>query len=129
MPDELSRLTTLEEASLCPKCRRTGDKRKEIPVNDSSVPKGTKVILIYCGTELCPWYDTPWQVTVNPDGSIPAPRDHTNEPKLYAGVEGHDEQAAALIAAIKANAARETKPGAEIDPYTGRYGQGKIQPY
>lgn len=107
-----SQLTTMEEAKLCPKCGRTGEDRKTLQVR--GMAKGTTVHLIYCVTELCRWFGTPWQVQVNPDGSVPAPKNHTGQPKLYANIEGHDDQAKQLIEQLKKNAQAETEPGTEI---------------
>jgi hypothetical protein len=40
-------------------------------VTTNGARRGTKVHMIYCVTKLCPWFETPWPVQVNEDGSIP----------------------------------------------------------
>lgn len=100
-------LPTFEEAKICPKCDRPGQVRKVSPV--PGMARGTKVHLVYCVTELCPWYNTPWTVQTNPDGSVPPPRNHTGEKKIYQGFEGHDEEARHLVDILKRNAAAETE--------------------
>lgn len=77
----------------------------------ANLPRGTMIHLIYCETELCPWYNTCWQVQVNPDGSIPYPKDHRGEPKLYANIEGHDQLAAQIRDALELQRLKEIKPG------------------
>ena len=104
-------LTTFEEAKLCPKCGRTGEDRAQIPApRDAKLPRGTKIHFIYCVTELCRWFNTPWQVQVNPDGSIPAPRNHSGEHKVYANIEGHDDMALALAKNLKQQFEDEQDP-------------------
>jgi hypothetical protein len=108
-------LSTFEEAKLCPKCNQPGEDMQTIPAPaQARLPRGTTIHLIYCRTELCRWFDTCWQVQVNPDGSVPAPKDHTGEPKLYANIEGHDEIAQQIRDALALQVIAETKPGSEI---------------
>jgi hypothetical protein len=106
--------TTLEEAKLCPKCGKPGEDAKQQKVESNDLPKGTTAHIIYCRTELCPWYNTSWAVQVNPDGSVPAPRNHTGEAKIYAGFEGHDKLAAQVREAVLADEAAQQEPGHEI---------------
>lgn len=109
-------LTTLEEAKKCPRCSLPGEDRKVIPAPAAAhLPRGTTIHLIYCMTELCPWFQTCWQVQVNADGSIPAPKDHTHEPKVYAGIEGHDDLAEKIREALMLQREMEVKPGGEIN--------------
>lgn len=72
-------MTTFEEARRCPKCQQVGDKRSE-----RFVGQGIKILLLFCTNTRCTWYDTPWPVQVNPDGSIPDPPRHRdkNFPKI-----------------------------------------------
>jgi hypothetical protein len=49
------------------------------------------------------WYNTPYIVQVNPDGSIPQPRDHRGEQKVYEGFESHDALARDIRAALEAD--------------------------
>jgi hypothetical protein len=103
---------TFETAKICPKCGKAGNDRRTIPVPQAG--KGVTVHLIYCETELCPWYETCWQVQVNPDGTIPAPSNHTGEKKIYAGIEGHDDVARQIMENLERQRIQETEPGAEI---------------
>ena len=104
-----------EEAKRCPKCGNPGEDRKtqDVPMSAGLPPK-TTVHLIYCVTKLCPWFDTCWSVQVNPDGSIPTPRNHSGEAKVYAGFETHDRDAKAMIDYLKAQELAQTQPGAEL---------------
>lgn len=93
--------TTYEDATRCPKCGKPGDVRKKTSAIGTGLPRGTQQHHIYCMNELCIWYNTCWFVQVNPDGSVPAPKNHTGEPKVYQGFEGHDEAAKAILDGIK----------------------------
>lgn len=64
--------TTFEEAKLCPKCKRAGEVRKSFKAENAR-GKMVDVHLVYCTTELCPWFGSPWVVQVNDDGTIPQP--------------------------------------------------------
>lgn len=113
-------LPTYEEACLCPRCSQAGSVRvKNAAPPDAHLPRGTQIHLVYCENKECRWYNTPWTVQVNADGSVPAPRDHTKEPKLYAGFEGHDRQAEEIVKALKKNAELETNPGGRELPGRG----------
>lgn len=98
--------STFEEAKRCPKCNQPGDDRSQIK---STGVRGATVHQIYCMTKLCPWYDTPWLVQVNADGTIPQPTDHTNSSKVYVGFEQHDQIARDIEAALRAQAELETQ--------------------
>ena len=102
--------TTYEQAKRCPKCGQSGDVRtiRLVPAS-AGLPRGTSVHTVYCVTELCKWYDTPWNIQVNADGSIPPPQNHTGTKKVYAGTEGHDEFAARFIAGLKHQLEQETQ--------------------
>ena len=63
---------TFEAAKICPKCNRPGEVRKVAPAKN--MKPGTQIHFVYCVTELCKWYNTPWTVQTNPDGSVPPPR-------------------------------------------------------
>jgi hypothetical protein len=108
----ISQLTTFEQAKLCPICGRAGADRATIPAQ--GLPRGTTVHTIYCVTELCEWYNTPWMVQVNPDGSVPPPQDHTRSEKHYVGFEGHDEHAENIRLGLIAQQELETKGGGEV---------------
>ena len=107
---ELAR-PTFEEASKCPKCGVAGEERTTSPAAKRAI-----LHFMYCVNSRCKWYNTLCQVVqVNSDGSIPPPKDHTGEKKIYQGFEGHDQKAEELINILKNNAAREIRPGgAEI---------------
>jgi len=104
--------TTFEQAKLCPICGQPGEDRRSLKAPGLS--PGTTVHTIYCVTKLCEWFNTPWMVQVNPDGSVPPPQDHSRSKKYYAGFEGHDELAANIDLALKLQAEQEIKPGSEI---------------
>lgn len=106
----------LEEATRCPKCGKPGEDRKTLNVGGKNgLPIGTKVHLIYCTTKLCRWYNTCWQVQVRPDGTIPDPKNHTgSRDKIYAGFEGHDDQAKNLIENLKEMERAQQEGHAEI---------------
>jgi hypothetical protein len=81
-----------------------------VPLGTGLAP-GTKVHQIFCRTGDCPWENTPWLVQVNPDGSVPAPRDHTGEAKVYVGFETHAQEARDIIRALKAEKDASTVEG------------------
>jgi hypothetical protein len=106
MPD-----TTFEEAKKCPKCGKPGEDAgvRRAPGNLGS--QGVTLHTIFCRTELCRWYNTPYYIQVNADGSVPPPRDHTGEPKLYQGFEDHDRIAAEIEAAVRNTDALSRRSG------------------
>lgn len=105
-------LTTLEEAKICPRCGQPGEDRMTLPAPAAANFKaGTTIHMIYCMVKVCRWYETCWQVQVNPDGSIPAPRDHTGEPKIYANIEGHTDLANKIQEALMLQREMEIDPG------------------
>jgi hypothetical protein len=73
-------LTTLEEASKCPRCDLTGEVTstrkapKTTPDGDLIIPRvpdGAMVRTYECQNERCTWYGTGWVVQVNPDNTVP----------------------------------------------------------
>jgi hypothetical protein len=108
--------TTFEEAKRCPKCQVPGKDNRIVAVlrGVRDVPNGAKVHEILCVNERCEWYNTPWFVQENPDGTVPPPTDHTGKEKKYIGFEGHDEMARRLKAQMEKEAAASLQPGAEI---------------
>lgn len=100
---------TFEEAKRCPKCDKPGEEVRVIVHKD--LPRGAKLHEIFCRTELCRWYNTPWMVQTNADGSVPPPTDHTGRDKKYVGFEGHDEMAARIRANVEAERKAQTEPG------------------
>jgi hypothetical protein len=108
----MSDITTYEEAKKCPKCGRVGEVRgkRQAP----NLPRGTMIHTVYCVTELCKWFDTPFYVQVNPDGSVPPPRNHTGEKKHYIGFEGHDDLAKRIVDNVRAQHEKEKDEHYEI---------------
>lgn len=104
--------TTFEEAKRCPKCKEPGEDRIQRPVH--GLPRGTMAHTIYCVKEGCEWYNTCWIIQVNPDGSIPQPKNHRGEAKMYVGFENHDQQARDIKAAIEADLELQKRIGREI---------------
>ena len=111
MSDEVE--DTFEDRKHCPKCKVAGDVTASLPA-PPTLPKGTVIKTIYCRNERCNWFDTPWMVQVNPDGSVPAPKDHTKQPKLYQGFEGHTEMANSIMAAMENDRLASMEKNAEI---------------
>ncbi len=99
-------MATLEEAQKCPKCKEAGEIRI-----DRKVAAG-RLLSIYCNNERCSWYNTPWNVSVRADGTIPDPQERKG-PKQYIGFEGHNALAAQLREAIELDKLSQ-EPGAEI---------------
>lgn len=96
---------TFETAKLCPKCGKPGDDRKQY-----AGPNQSTLHMVYCVTELCPWYNTCWTVQVNRDGTIPPPQDHSRSPKVYQGFEDHDYMARQINEALQLQLQMETDP-------------------
>lgn len=113
LPEEQGE-SRFEQAKRCPQCKNPGDIRKQqLAPRMSGLPFGTKILHIYCVSRPCDWYNTPWIVQVNADGTIPAPTDHKGEEKVYVGFEGHDAEAEALVLQLKM--AEQLKTGT-VDP-------------
>jgi hypothetical protein len=108
--------TTFEEAKKCPRCATPGEDRK----TQSAAIRGATVHHIYCVNENCKWYNTPWLVQVNADGSIPPPTNHKGKDKVYVGFEDHDGLAKQLVDAIKRDDAASVEKGSEIRRRMGR---------
>jgi hypothetical protein len=115
--------TTWEEASECPKCKQPGEDRTKFPAG-GNLPRGTMVHNVYCMNPRCEWYNTPWMVQTNPDGSVPAPTDHTGKPKLYVGFEEHDQRARDLMAQIRQGVQRESDLSVQEGGYEIRKRRG-----
>jgi hypothetical protein len=109
-------MATLDEAQKCPQCGFTGDIRvtQNVPAKYGVEP-GSKLLTIFCMNERCEWFETPWNVSVRPDGSIPDPQEHRGE-KQYLGFEHHDEEAQRLINQL-VEMDEQSKTG-RIDPFT-----------
>jgi hypothetical protein len=59
---------TWEEARRCSRCHESGESRGG---KRPTLRAGVFVVLVYCRTESCSWFDTAWPVQINEDGSIP----------------------------------------------------------
>lgn len=69
-------LTTVEEASKCPRCSVPGELKssRRAPERDANmrkIPTGTMVHTYACVTESCRWFETEWVVQVFPDNTVP----------------------------------------------------------
>lgn len=95
-----------DEAQRCPKCKEPGEVTKETPLRGKK-----KEVTIYCRTRRCKWFNTPWVVTLNEDGTVPDPQDHTGKEKVYVGFEDHDRMAAMIEEGLKADAEASLKGG------------------
>jgi hypothetical protein len=74
--------TTFEEARRCPKCAEPGQgpiRKRPISVWNSDgtrrhgITPGAMLHEFMCKNERCRWFNTSWQVQINPDGTIPPP--------------------------------------------------------
>lgn len=82
---------TYEQAGSCPTCGKPGRCVKKQPMpRAAGLPAGTTLHSFRCESVLCPDGGEMWIVQVNPDGSIPPPRNHTGEPKIYEGFQYDD---------------------------------------
>lgn len=109
--------STWEEASRCPKCGKPGEERRVMDAPPATrLPLGTKIHFIYCVTELCPWYNTPWQVQTNPDGSVPPPTNHRGQPKVWDGLQSKegDDIIKNVIDNLRRQKQQQTEDHAEI---------------
>jgi len=68
-----------------------------------------------CRNEACRWFDSPWVIQVNPDGSVPPPTAHKRGdidkafPKR--GIPGDEQR---VIDSIQRQLDAETQPGGGI---------------
>ena len=86
-----------EEAKVCPKCDMTGEvvlrEKRAVKFRDAEgrripgVTPGAVIHNIYCRNSRCKWYNTSWQVQVNPDGTIPL--DERPREKQFPAVDQH----------------------------------------
>jgi hypothetical protein len=103
--------TTFEEAKLCMKCSKPGqDTRTTKTVDQRGKP--IEVHAIYCRNAICPWFDSPWFVQVNEDGSIPDPTTPKTSPKEFPGLSQESETR--IKDAIDAQLAAEIRGDGEI---------------
>jgi len=71
---------SFEQAKDCPKCGKPGEVRRVTASRDGT-GRPVELHLVYCTTELCKWFDSPWVVQVNSDGSIPKAYSQIGEKK------------------------------------------------
>jgi len=64
---------TWEEAKRCPRCDQVGEHVERETRAVKSGSKGAKLHKFYCRNPRCRWNNTPWEVQVNADGTIPDP--------------------------------------------------------
>ena len=102
-------MTTFEDAKRCPKCGQPGEDRKTHSVLNSR-DQPVEVHMIYCVTTLCPWFETPWPVQVNTDGSIP-------EPYSQIGDKKYPKLSQESVSKIEDNIRRQLQ--AEVNPNAG----------
>jgi hypothetical protein len=76
-------LPSYEEAKHCPKCGQQG-KLGKTHTKLSGRP-GAKLEEWFCQNERCRWYNTPWVIQLNPDGTIPT-YDETGD-KMYPVID------------------------------------------
>ena len=110
-------MASFEDAKQCPKCKQPGEEVGTRPAPKGAT-KGSKLVTIKCKNERCVWFDTIWYVQLNPDGSVPEPKDHRGEPKLYEGFEGHDELARQISDALEAERILSQQHGEIRNPYS-----------
>ena len=111
---------TYEEATRCPKCEEPGNARSKVPQGG-----GTTLHTVYCENTRCEWFNTPWLVQVNADGSVPAPRDHTGSAKVYKPNAGDEELARRVLEATMRDQDLSTQAGAEVNnPNGGSFYRG-----
>jgi hypothetical protein len=97
-----------EQAQACPRCEQPGEVTSTVNIAD-----GKKQATIYCRNKRCRWLNTCWLVTINADGTVPAPQDHTGAHKIYQGFEEHDRMASQIQEAIERDD-RIAKLGGEV---------------
>jgi hypothetical protein len=104
---------TWAEASACPKCGLTGEQSKAATQlkPGEGVTRGARLVQFICKNSRCRWYNTPWEVQINPDGTIPDPNARRDR-KRFTPLD------AAMAAQLKTrfeNIQESTlQPGAEI---------------
>jgi hypothetical protein len=75
---------TWEEAKACPKCKLTGEQSKnpKFVRTAEGVTRGARLYTFTCRNARCRWFNTSWEVQVNPDGTIPDPDQPKREKKF-----------------------------------------------
>lgn len=67
--------TTLNEARRCPKCEEPGEETGKRPLERrQGVTRGAMLHEFKCRNKRCKWFDTPFFVQINPDGTVPPPQ-------------------------------------------------------
>lgn len=107
------KIVPYEEARRCPRCGNPGEEGRVVPVQAPQVPRGTRVVYLWCRTVLCPWYNSNWPVQVYPDGTVQE-HDHTADAKEYNPLVNFDSRAAALDAALAEQVQAEMRGDGEV---------------
>lgn len=94
------------DAIVCPQCGLTGNVRKKIKDGPNSLH------MVYCENERCSWFDTPWNVTVRPDGSVPDPQIHMGQ-KHYKVSKSDVERARQISEEYAAKLLEQSLKGGE----------------
>ena len=67
---------TWEEARQCPKCEMTGEQQgnpKHLNPQAGGT-RGARLVTLMCKNSRCRWFNSTWEVQINPDGTIPDPK-------------------------------------------------------
>jgi len=105
-------MVTWDEASKCAKCSNYGEKTSEKKTVDTKATPIT-VVTLHCRNPLCVWCDTPWYVSVYPDGSIMQPQG--GREKQYEMPAGGQLAIAQRMEDVNKYAdIDDTKPGQEL---------------
>lgn len=75
---------TWDEASKCPKCGLSGEVSKtprQLPA-EAGASSGARLVEIFCRNNRCSWFNTPWEVQINKDGTIPDPNTPRGEKRF-----------------------------------------------
>jgi hypothetical protein len=81
--------STFEEARRCPRCGEPGEASGQHSISSRNrdgtrrqgITAGARLHQFFCRNSRCRWYNTPWEVQVNPDGTIP-PADAPNRARV-----------------------------------------------
>jgi len=106
-------VVTFEQAKICPRCGKPGEEGKSVPVSAPRVPRGTRVVFVWCRTVVCPWYATSWPIQVYHDGTV-REHDHSRDEKEYRVLPNFDARSQAVLDAVEAQVAMERRGDGEI---------------
>jgi hypothetical protein len=109
-------MASYEEACRCPKCQQPGEVTIKKPLEANArdgIKIGTMLHTVYCRNSRCSWDGTCWFVQLNPDGTVPEPKDHRGSPKKYEDF-ATDEQTKRIVDAVQRQLDAEKLDGSEI---------------